>query len=229
MIQLFVNTFVKKDNQLENLSHIATIVGVLLAIIVAIGGVIKYFSEKKDKKYEQYIEEKRNKGEKLTETYNELLKIIALFPNRTPYDVMTNLPFSPVFNREDFDTVNRILEIQIQKDFQKRLERENLNYQDEEDIKTEIRNREYCIREIEKIMYQYFLAKKEYERFRSNDKIIELYASQDVQNCLVEFDVTWENAFIAGRPLEYDSGRNNTMNDIRRKLEYLIRTDLGTI
>ena len=109
------------------------------------------------------------------------------------------------------------------------MERENLNYQDEEDIKTEIRNREYCIREIEKIKYQYFLAKKEYERFRSNDKIIELYASQDVQNCLVEFDVTWENAFIAGRPLEYDSGRNNTMNDIRRKLEYLIRTDLGTI
>ena len=49
--------------------------------------------KKKDKKYEQYIEEKRNKGEKLTETYNELLKIIALFPNRTPYDVMTNLPF----------------------------------------------------------------------------------------------------------------------------------------
>lgn len=216
-------------NQLENWSYIASIVGVLLAIIVALGRVIKYFREKKDKEYERYIEGKRNKRDKLTATYNELLKIIALFPNKTPYDIMTNLPFSPVFNREDFDTVNRILEIQIQKDFQKRLERENLNYQDEEDIKTEIRNREYCIREIEKNKYQYFLAKKEYERFRSNDKIIELYASQDVQNCLVEFDVTWENAFIAGRPLEYDSGRNNTMNDIRRKLEYLIRTDLGTI
>lgn len=91
MIQLFVNTFVKKDNQLENLSHIATIVGVLLAIIVAIGGVIKYFSEKKDKKYERYMEEKRNKGDKLTETYKELLKIIALFPNKTPYDVMNKL------------------------------------------------------------------------------------------------------------------------------------------
>lgn len=229
MIQLFVNTFVKKDNQLENLSHIATIVGVLLAIIVAIGGVIKYFSEKKDKKYEQYIEEKRNKGEKLTETYNELLKIIALFPNRTPYDVMTNLPFSPVFNRENFDTVNRILEIQIQKDFQKRLERENLNYQDAEDIKTEIRNREYYIKEIEKIKNQYFLAKKEYERFRSTDKIIELYASQDVKNYLVEFDVTWHNAFIVGRPLEYNDGRNNKLDDIRWELEQVIRADLGII
>ena len=227
MIQLFVNTFVKKDNQLENLSHIATIVGVLLAIIVAIGGVIKYFSEKKDKKYEQYIEEKRNKGEKLAETYNELLKIIALFPNKTPYDIMTNLPFSPVFNREDFDTVNRILEIQIKEDYQKRLEREGLTYQDEEDIKTEIWNREYYIKEIEKIKNQYFLAKKGYEQFRRNDKIIELYASQDVKNCLVKFDVTWHNAFIAGRLLEYNDGRNNKLDNIRWELEFIIRKDLG--
>lgn len=229
MIQLFVNTFVKKDNQLENLSHIATIVGVLLAIIVAIGGVIKYFSEKKDKKYERYIEEKRNKGEKLTETYNELLKIIALFPNKTPYDVMTNLPFSPVFNQEDFDTVNRFLEIQIKEDYQKRLEREGLTYQDEEDIKTEIRNREYYIKEIEKIKNQYFLAKKGYEQFRRNDKIIELYASQDVKNCLVKFDVVWHNAFIAGRSLEYNDGRNNKLDDIRWELEQVIRADLGII
>ena len=228
MIQLFVNTFVKKYNQLENLSHIATIVGVLLAIIVAIGGVIKYFSEKKDKKYERYMEEKRNKRDKLTETYKELL-IIALIPNKTPYDVMNNLSFSPVFNLENFDTVNIILEIQIQEDYQKRLERKGLTYQDEEDIKTEIRNREYYIKEIEKIKNQYFLAKKEYERFRSTDKIIELYASQDVKNCLNKFDVTWHNAFIAGRPLEYNDGRNNKLDDIHWELEQVIRADLGLI
>ena len=58
-----------------------------------------------------------------------------------------------------------------------------------EDIKTEIWNREYYIKEIEKIKNQYFLAKKEYEQFRSTDKIIELYASQDVKNCLVKFEV----------------------------------------
>ena len=229
MIQLFVNTFVKKDNQLENLSHIATIVGVLLAIIVAIGGVIKYFSEKKDKKYERYMEEKRNKGDKLTETYKELLKIIALFPNKTPYDVMNNLSFSPVFNLENFDTVNIILEIQIREDYQKRLERKYLTYQDEEDIKTEIRNREYYIKEIEKIKNQYFLAKKEYERFRSTDKNVELYASQDVKNCLVKFEVTWHNAFITGRPLEYNDGTNNKLDDIRWELEQVIRADLGLI
>ena len=216
-------------NQLENWSYIASIVGVLLAIIATLGRVIKYFREKKDKEYERYIEEKRNKRDKLTATYNELLKIIALFPNKTPYDVMTNLPFSPVFNREDFDTVNRILEIQIKEDYQKRLEREGLTYQDEEDIKTEIWNREYYIKEIEKIKNQYFLAKKGYEQFRRNDKIIELYASQDVKNCLVKFDVTWHNAFVAGRPLEYNDGRNNKLDDIRWELEQVIRADLGII
>jgi hypothetical protein len=216
-------------NQLENWSYIASIVGVLVAIIAALGGVVKYFREKKDKEYERYIEERRNKRDKLTETYNELLKIIYLFPNKTPYDVMTNLPFSPGFNREDFDTVNRTLAIQIKDDYQKRLERKGLTYKDEEEIKTEIRNRECYIKEIEEIKNQYFLAKKEYERFRSTDKIIELYASQDVKNYLVEFDVTWHNAFIAGRHLEYNDGRNNKLNDIRWELEQVIRADLGII
>lgn len=216
-------------NQLENWSYIASIVGVFVAIIAALGGVVKYFREKKDKEYERYIEERRNKRDKLTETYNELLKIIYLFPNKTPYDVMANLPFSPGFNSEDFDTVNRTLEIQIKEDYQKRLERKGLTYQDEKEIKTEIRNREYYIKEIEKIKNQYFLAKKEYEQFRSTDKIIELYASQDVKNCLVEFDVTRDNAFIAGRPLEYNDGRNNKLNDIRWELEQVIRADLGII
>lgn len=204
----------------------------VLAIVGILGffwGIYIYVDKRKSKVQERKIQSQVQKQEKLTEPYNELIRIISLFPNKTPYDVMANLPFSPVFNHEDFDTVNRILKIQIERDFKKRLERENLNYQDEEDIKKEIRDREDRIREIEKIKKQYFLAKKEHERFRSNDKIIELYASQDVQNCLVEFNVTWENAFIKGMSLECDSGRNNTMNDIRWKLEYLIRVDLGTV
>lgn len=204
----------------------------VLAIVSILGflwGIYIYVDKRKSKVQERKIQSQVQKQEKLTEPYNELIRIISLFPNKTPYDVMTNLPFSPVFNREDFDTVNRILEIQIQKDFQKRLERENLNYQDAEDIKTEIRNREYYIKEIEKIKNQYFLAKKEYERFRTTDKIIELYASQDVKNYLVEFDVTWHNAFISGRPLEYNDGRNNKLDDIRWELEQVIRADLGII
>ena len=205
----------------------------VLAIVGILGflwGIYIYVDKRKSKIQERKIQSQVQKQEKLTEPYNELIRIISLFPNRTPYDVMTLLSYGPPnFSSENFDTVNRILEIQIKEDYQKRLERENLNYQDEEDIKAEIRNREDCIREIEKIKKQYFLAKKEYERFRSTDKIIELYASQDVKNCLVKFDGTWHRAFITGRPLEYNDGRNNKLDDIRWELEQVIRADLGII
>ena len=206
----------------------------VLAIVGILGffwGIYIYVDKRKSKVQERKIQSQVQKQEKLTEPYNELIRVISLFPNRSPFDVMNLLPYDCKFKfeLENFDTVNRILEIQIKEDYQKRLEREGLTYQDEEDIKTEIRNREYCIKEIEKIKNQYFLAKKEYEQFRSTDKIIELYASQDVKNCLVKFEVTCHNAFIAGRPLEYNDGRNNKLDDVRWELEYLIRVDLGTV
>ena len=206
----------------------------VLAIVGILGffwGIYIYVDKRKSKIQERKIQSQVQKQEKLTEPYNELIRVISLFPNRSPFDVMNLLPYDCKFKfeLENFDTVNRILEIQIKEDYQKRLERKGLTYQDEEDIKTEIRNREYCIKEIEKIKNQYFLAKKEYERLRSTDKIIELYASQDVKNCLVKFDVTWHNAFIAGRPLEYNDGRNNRLDDIRWELEQVIRADLGII
>ena len=147
----------------------------VLAIVGILGflwGIYIYVDKRKSKIQERKIQSQVQKQEKLTEPYNELIRIISLFPNRTPYDVMTLLSYGPPnFSSENFDTVNRILEIQIKEDYQKRLERKGLTYQDEEDIKTEIRNREYYIKEIEKIKNQYFLAKKEYERFRSTDKI----------------------------------------------------------
>ena len=206
----------------------------VLAIVGILGflwGIYIYVDKRKSKIQERKIQSQVQKQEKLTEPYNELIRVISLFPNRSPFDVMNLLPYDCKFKfeLENFDTVNRILEIQIKEDYQKRLERKGLTYQDEEDIKTEIRNREYYIKEIEKIKNQYFLAKKEYERFRSTDKIIELYASQDVKNCLVKFDVTWHNAFIAGRLLEYNDGRNNKLDDIRWELEQVIRADLGII
>ncbi len=205
----------------------------VLAIVWILGflwGIYIYVDKRKSKIQERKIQSQVQKQEKLTEPYNELIRIISLFPNRTPYDVMTLLSYGPPnFSSENFDTVNRILEIQIKEDYQKRLERKGLTYQDEEDIKTEIRNREYYIKEIEKIKNQYFLAKQEYERFRHTDKTIELYAGQDVKNCLVEFYVTWHNAFIAGRTLEYADGRQNKLDNIRWKLEQVIRADLGII
>lgn len=214
-------------NQLENWYYIAIILGSIVPAFAVIGKVVKYFLDKKDKEYELFIEEKRNNQEKLAKTYNELLRIISLFPNRTPYDVMTLLPYGPTFRSENFDTVNRILEIQIKEDYKRRLEKPGLTYQDEEDIKTEISNREYYIEEIAEIKNQYFAAKQEYEQFRNQDKTIKLYSSQEVKNCLIEFEVLLNNSFIAGRKLEYNDGRCNKLDGILWKLEQIIRADIG--
>ncbi|WP_367006633.1 hypothetical protein ABZ559_12465 [Streptococcus sp. ZY19097] len=218
----------RQANQLENWAHIATILGPILVVCGGIWALYKFLNSKKEQVRQWKCEEKRNKQEKLTGIYNNLLRIISLFPNKTPNDIMNLLSYGPNFSSENFDTVNRILEIQIKEDYQKRLKREGLTYQDEEDIKTEIWNREWCIEEITKISKQYFIAKDEYEQFRRNDKIIEIYSSQEVKNCLVEFEVLLNNAFIAGRKLlEYNDGRCNRLDNIRWKLEQLIRADIG--
>lgn len=162
----------------------------------------------------------------MTTAYIELLKIVSLYPNQTPYDIMSTFSYTPHFHGENFDAVCKILKYQIE-DYQRRLSRGGLVYQDEEDFKTEIRNREYYIRETQKIAEQYFEAKEQYEKFSSEDKLIDLYASQEIKNCLVEFEVLINNAFIAGRELKYNDGRDSKLDNVRRKLEYLMRTDIG--
>ncbi|MFM0612409.1 hypothetical protein P7J31_10500 [Streptococcus suis] len=189
-------------------------------------GLCKYFIGKRDKKLKQFREDKKVKQEKLTTVYEDLLKIVSLYPNQTPYDIMFTFSYAPNFHLENFDTVCEIIKYQIE-DYQLRLARGDLTYQDEEDIKTEIRNREYYIREIKKTAVQYFKAKEQYEKFRSEDKLIDLFASQEVKDCLVELEVLIHNAFIAGRELKYNNGRDSKLDDVHRKLKYLIRADLG--
>ena len=139
----------------------------VLAIVGILGffwGIYIYVNKRKSKVQERKIQSQVQKQEKLTEPYNELIRIISLFPNRTPYDVVTLLSYDLNFQLEYFDTVNRILEIQIKEDYQKRLERKGLTYQDEEDIKTEIRNREYYIKEMEKINHYHCFGNFLYNR-----------------------------------------------------------------
>ena len=125
----------RQANQLENWAHIATILGPILVVCGGIWALYKFLNSKKEQVRQWKCEEKRNKQEKLTGIYNNLLRIISLFPNKTPNDIMNLLSYGPNFSSENFDTVNRILEIQIKEDYQKRLKREGLTYQDEEDIK----------------------------------------------------------------------------------------------
>lgn len=75
----------------------------------------------------------------------------------------------------------------------------------------------------------YFNAKDRYEDFCKTKKCeFDLYASQDVRNQLVEFEVIIHNVFISGYIADFaDDPINNIMLISRRKLINSMRNDLG--
>ncbi|WP_322180510.1 hypothetical protein [Neglectibacter caecimuris] len=77
---------------------------------------------------------------------------------------------------------------------------------------------------------KYYIAQENYKHFCESDKgKFELYAGQDVRNCLVEFEVEIHNVFISGRSVgNADDPLNNRIEVIRRKLIDSIRNDVRT-
>ncbi len=55
------------------------------------------------------------------------------------------------------------------------------------------------------------------------------HASQNVRNCLVEFEFLLHNAFISGYNVgdEYDT-TNNMLAVVKNKIVHAIRNDIGT-
>ena len=78
----------------------------------------------------------------------------------------------------------------------------------------------------------YNKAKNEFDRFcKSKDQsTFELYASQDVKNCLVFLDVAIHNIFVAGlSAISADKYKTNVIDYNRRNLITSMRADLGTL
>lgn len=131
---------------------------------------------------------KEVKKERLEDAYVKLIKVINNLPDEAPIDILNRIEFPPNYSHEDYAaTIN------------------NLNYQIIDDLKDEdknhidIANRRYCIKELTTNENQYLIAKDMYESFNKNEKaIIDLYASVEVKNTLVELDTLIYNAFVAG-------------------------------
>lgn len=141
------------------------------------------FKEKKERQKEN-LETKR---EKLDSIYKTLIQVISLFPRQTPLDVLPYMAYPPNYHSEHFDTINNILDIQIE-DYKKRLSNPKLDYKLEAEYEIEIYNRGYYKKEIIYIRDSYFKAKDEYEKFARNEKIdFELYAGDEVKNKLSYF------------------------------------------
>lgn len=189
-----------------------------------------FFTNKLKYKYESKQIEYKIKKEKLEDIYLKLTSIINLYPEITPNDVLKFIEFSPCFLMEDFDSTIKSLNYQID-DYKNQLNNFKLNSEMKNKVENEILNRKYAIRQILDIKEKYQNAKVAYQCFVENDKnILDLFAGQDVLDCIVEFEVIIYNAFISGRYVgEADEPTNNSINKIRRDLIYNMRKDIGTL
>ena len=130
---------------------------------------------------------------------------------------------------ESFDAVLNSLDYQIE-DYKKQLNKANINYERKNDVGMQISNREYAKKKISEIRDEYYMARDRYKSFCKSEKtIFDLYAGQDVRNCLVEFEVIIHNIFISGQRVgDADDPLNNRIEIIRRKIINSMRNDIGT-
>lgn len=195
------------------------IVSVTTLLSAVVGAFLTYFLQRKIEKKKLLEERAKERREILLGVYKQLLKIINFYPDEAPIDLLNYIEYPPNYKRENFKAIQDTLEYQIQ-DYMKD-ERKNL---------VEIANREYCIRELDRMEKEYFEAKEMYKDFIKNDKvIIDLYASIGVKNALVDLEVLINNAFIAGIVGFKDDNGVNRKDELIRKLNYEMSLDLETI
>ena len=170
----------------------------------------------------------QSKQDNLHEVYKTLISAINLFPEESPNDILKYLEYPPNYSLEHFDSILHILDYQIEY-YQEQLNTLNINYDRKSNIEIEISNREYSKKKISEIRDQYYKARDKYKSFCESDKVIfDLYAGQDVLNCLVEFDRVIDNVFISGHSVgKVDDPLHNTIKISRRKLINSMRNDIG--
>lgn len=200
--------------------------GTLLVSIVTL--ITNAFIERFKTKLEIQQKDGQLKREHLNDIYKELISIINLYPNASPNDILEYVDYAPNYSMEHFDSILRSLDYQIE-DYKKQLNIANIDYERKNDINEQILNREYAKKEISRIRDEYYIAKDRYKSFCESDKVIfDLYAGQDVRNCLVEFEVIIHNVFISGRKAgDKDDPINNILQVSQRNLVSSMRRDIG--
>lgn len=169
------------------------------------------------------------KRKKLNNIYAKLVDIVNQYPNSSPNNALQYVEYAPNYSMESFDAVLTSLDYQIE-DYKRQLNNVNINYERKSDVDTQISNREYAKKKISEIRDKYYMAGDRYKSFCKSDKaVFDLYAGQDVRNCLVEFEVIIHNVFISGHSVgDADDPLNNRIEIIRRKLINSMRNDIGT-
>ena len=137
----------------------------------------KFFSGQNDRS----INSINFKRDMLKKTYCQLVKILELYPNDTPQNIMCNLPYKPYYRLENFDIIVSILDFQASY-YSEKLKIEIFREEEKEQFRCNIAELEYLKETILKNKKQYFEAKVAYEEFmRINRANICLYSSIDVE------------------------------------------------
>lgn len=187
-----------------------------------IGEAIKGIGEIRKKHYER-------KREELKDIYEKLVCITDLYPNSSPNNILGEIEYAPYYRLEHFDSVLKILDYQIE-DYKEQLNIDNFTYERKNNIDMQILNREYAKEKIIEIKKEYQNAKAKYEKFcKLNKGKIELWAGQNVKNCLVEFEVIIHNVFVVGLNPGEDEPVNNLIERAKYKLIGSMRKDMGSI
>ena len=206
------------------------VIGVAIgATISIISTIISTHAEDKRNKILMHQKEIEAKREHLDGIYKKLVSVINLYPKSSPNDILKHIEYAPSYSMESFDSVITSLNYQID-DYKKQLNVENMDYQRKADIQTQISNREYSEKKILEIRDAYFNARDKYRLFCETDKeICDLYAGQEVRNCLVQFEVMIHNVFISGNcvGMDADDPLQNCVEICRRDLINSMRCDLG--
>lgn len=166
------------------------------------------------------IDIKRNE---LNSVYEELIKIIEMYPDKSPNDVLQYLECKPIYKLELFDTVTETLKIKVE-NYEKNLNICNKEeYQKRTDIELLICEIKNCIEKINEIKENYFKAKSEYESFTREDKsFLKLYAGEEVKKNIDNFEAVISNVFIAGYRDNDDikNCKNNLIKSIKSDIDF---------
>lgn len=208
---------------------IAALIGagvtLLTALITQITTIAcSIFKAKLEIKQKEY----KSKRDSLNEVYKNLISIINIFPNASPNDILKNLEHAPHYSMEHFDSILNILDYQIE-DYTKQINISNIDRNRKSNIEIQLENREYSKNKISQIRDKYYVAKDRYRYFCESDKaIFDIYAGQDVRNCLIEFEVVIHNVFISGRSVGIvEDTMNNIIEISHQKLINAMRYDIG--
>lgn len=174
------------------------------------------------KKRNEKLDDKAKERRK--ELYVDLARIIKMFPERTPTEILSSCGSDvPCFSGEYSTTINSlnnniddaVMRLGYAVDNRHKYE-----------IETDIANWRYAIRELKKVEEAFEKSSTLYGQYRNEySGEIELLFSQEVLNTIVSFEVFLNNAYGApGLPVEPDE-----VQIIKDRIIFAMRNDIGTL